>query len=393
MNKIHRGWASMDLGMAILVMILVVSFAAVKYQDYVQENNWQTEAAHTSSYAAAARAYIGRNYSALLAASSTTTPAVITTAMLKATGFLPSGFTETNSEGQHLQTYVVRNGQNTDLLQGMVVAYGGNTYPLKSLIIMAKAIKTGFGGYTTDGQTVTGALRSWYIPLSAYGATSGNGHLAVLLSTDDLSSAQQDNDRLYRFQVNGSPDLNKMHTSIDMGSNDLNNVGTVNGQNGIFSNEVRGANGDFGGNVTAGGQVRGSSVRADGGMSSGGDMSAGGNIYANGQVTASTVRSNGNVSAGGVIQLDQINFAGVGCYPNGQVSRDISGGVLSCQNGSWQAPTGKDTGIDIYQCPYSICDNNSASTCGGQLSTQNYCQCRQSGMFKDCPFVGRLIVK
>lgn len=329
MKKHDRGWAGLDLGWALLVLMVVVAFAAGKYRDYLQEKNWQVEATRTSAYAAAARAYIGRNYTALLSASTTTSPAVITTAMLKNTSFLPVGFTETNSQGQIMQTWVVRNGQNTELLQGMVVSTGGSAYPLKALIMMAKNITTGFGGYTDDGQTITGALRSWRIPLSAYGATAGNGHVAVLLSTDELSAAQEDNDRLYRFQVNGRPDLNKMHTSIDMGVNNLNNVATLNGQNGIFSSEVRGANGNFSANITAGGQVKGATVQADS------DVAAGRNITANNQVTGSTVRANGNLSAGGVLQLDQINVAGTACYPNGLVSRDASGAVLSCQSGVW----------------------------------------------------------
>ncbi|MGK7489367.1 shufflon system plasmid conjugative transfer pilus tip adhesin PilV, partial [Salmonella enterica] len=76
--------------------------------------------------------------------------------------------------------------------------------------------------------------------------------------------------RLYRFQVNGHPDLNKMHTSIDMGSNNLNNAGSLNAQTGNFSGTVNGADGNFSGvvkgssgnfdvNVTAGGDIRSNS--------------------------------------------------------------------------------------------------------------------------------------
>ncbi|EMJ3432346.1 shufflon system plasmid conjugative transfer pilus tip adhesin PilV, partial [Salmonella enterica] len=168
-----------------------------------------------SNWTSAARSYIGKNYTTLQGSSTTTTPAVITTTMLKNTGFLSSGFTETNSEGQRLQAYVVRNAQNPELLQAMVVSSGGTPYPVKALIQMAKDITTGLGGYIQDGKTATGALRSWSVALSNYGAKSGNGHIAVLLSTDELSGAAEDTDRLYRFQVNGRPDLNKMHTAID----------------------------------------------------------------------------------------------------------------------------------------------------------------------------------
>ena len=318
-------------------------FGLTKYKDWQQEKNWQVEAAHISTYAAAARGYIGRNYATLLSATSTTAPTVITTAMLKNTGFLPSGFTETNSQGQRMNTYLVRNGQNTELLQGMVVSSGGSVYPAKALRLISRDIKTGFGGYIDDGKTATGALRTWKIPLSSYGATSGNGHIVVLLSTDELSGAQEDNDRLYRFQVNGRPDLNKMHTAIDMGGNNLNSVGTINGQtgafsgnvsgsNGIFTSNVSGANGNFTQNITAGAQVKGATVRAES------DISAGRNITATNEVSGATVKASGNLSAGGVLQLGQVNVAGMACYPNGLISRDANGGVLSCQSGAWVSP-------------------------------------------------------
>jgi len=368
MKKHDRGWATLDTGLALVVLMVVVVFGISKFSDWQQQKNWQIDAARTSAYAAAARAYVGHNYVTLLNASTTTAPTVITTAMLKSTGFLPSGFTETNSQGQRMQTYLVRNGQNIELLQGMVVSSGGSVFPAKALRLIARDIKTGFGGYIEDGITITGALRAWQIPLSSYGASSGNGHLAVLLSTDELSGAQEDNDRLYRFQVNGRPDLNKMHTSVDMGGNNLDNVGNIAGQNGIFNNTVSGTNGSFTGNVsaangiftsnvygangafngtvsgangsfsqnlTAGGLVRGANVWADV------DIASGQNITATSQIAGATVYASGNVSAGGVLQLGQVNNAGWGCYPNGQVSRDAEGGVLSCKSGAWVSPAGK----------------------------------------------------
>ncbi|MGV4089557.1 MULTISPECIES: shufflon system plasmid conjugative transfer pilus tip adhesin PilV [Citrobacter freundii complex] len=368
MKKHDRGWANLDVALALIVVMAMTVFGLTKYKDWQQEKNWQVEASHISTYAAAARGYVGRNYATLLSATSTTAPTVITTAMLKNTGFLPSGFTETNSQGQRLNTYLVRNGQNTELLQGMVVSSGGSVYPDKALRLISRDIKTGFGGYIDDGKTATGALRSWKILLSSYGATSGNGHIAVLLSTDELSGAQEDNDRLYRFQVNGRPDLNKMHTAIDMGGNNLNSVGTINGQtgtfsgnvsgsNGIFTSNVSGANGSFTQNITAGAQVKGATVRADS------DISAGRNITATNEVSGATVKATGNLSAGGVLQLDRINVAGIACYPNGQISRDANGGILSCQSGAWTS-SGKVSAFEMIQ-------GNDA--CGKYVYSKAYC--------------------
>lgn len=302
MKKYDRGWASLETGAALLIVMLLIAWGAGIWQDYIQTKGWQTEARLVSNWTSAARSYIGKNYTTLQGSSTTTTPAVITTTMLKNTGFLSSGFTETNSEGQRLQAYVVRNAQNPELLQAMVVSSGGTPYPVKALIQMAKDITTGLGGYIQDGKTATGALRSWSVALSNYGAKSGNGHIAVLLSTDELSGAAEDTDRLYRFQVNGRPDLNKMHTAIDMGSNNLNNVGAVNAQTGNFSGNVNGVNGTFSG------QVKGGTVRAD-----------------------------GRLYTGEYLQLERTAVAGASCSPNGLVGRDNTGAILSCQSGTWKS--------------------------------------------------------
>ncbi|ELJ3664401.1 shufflon system plasmid conjugative transfer pilus tip adhesin PilV, partial [Salmonella enterica] len=353
MKKYDRGWASLEIGAALLIVMIIVAWGAGIWQDYLKTKGWQTEARLVSNWASAARSYIGKNYTTLQASSTTTTPAVITTTMLKNTGFLSSGFIETNSEGQRLQAYVVRNAQNQELLQAMVVSSGGTPYPVKALIQMAKDITTGLGGYIQDGKTATGALRSWSVALSNYGAKSGNGHIAVLLSTDELSGAAEDTDRLYRFQVNGRPDLNKMHTAIDMGSNNLNNVGAVNAQTGNFSGNVNGVNGTFSGqvkgnsgnfdvNVTAGGDIRSNNGwlitrnskgwlnETHGGgfyMSDGSWVRSVNNkgIYTGGQVKGGTVRADGRLYTGEYLQLERTAVAGASCAPNGLVGRDNTG--------------------------------------------------------------------
>ncbi|MGE2247173.1 shufflon system plasmid conjugative transfer pilus tip adhesin PilV [Escherichia coli] len=322
MKKYDRGWASLEIGAALLIVMIIVAWGAGIWQDYLKTKGWQAEARLVSNWASAARSYIGKNYTTLQASSTTSTPAVITTTMLKNTGFLSSGFIETNSEGQRLQAYVVRNAQNPELLQAMVVSSGGTPYPVKALIQMAKDITTGLGGYIQDGKTATGALRSWSVALSNYGAKSGNGHIAVLLSTDELSGAAEDTDRLYRFQVNGRPDLNKMHTAIDMGSNNLNNIGAVNAQTGNFSGNVNGVNETHGGGfyMSDGSWVR--SVNNKG-------------IYTGGQVKGGTVRADGRLYTGEYLQLERTAVAGASCSPNGLVGRDNTGAILSCQSGRW----------------------------------------------------------
>ncbi|EAQ6188347.1 shufflon system plasmid conjugative transfer pilus tip adhesin PilV, partial [Salmonella enterica] len=99
MKKHDRGWASLETGAALLIVMIIIAWAAGIWQDYFKTKRWQTEARLVSNWASAARSYIGKNYTTLHANSTTTNPAVITSTMLKKTGFLSSGFIDTNSEG------------------------------------------------------------------------------------------------------------------------------------------------------------------------------------------------------------------------------------------------------------------------------------------------------
>ncbi|EAY4773379.1 shufflon system plasmid conjugative transfer pilus tip adhesin PilV [Salmonella enterica] len=369
MRKNDRGWASLEFAAVMLLVMIIVAWGASALKDHIERKNWQTEARLASTWAAAARSYIGKNYSTLLAASTATRPAVITTAMLKNTGFLSRGFSETNSNGQKMQAYVVRNAQNPSLLQAMVVSAGGSPFPLKALVQMASEITTGFGGYVDDGKTATGALRAWKIPLSDYGAVSGKGHIAILLSTDELSGAAEDTDRLYRFQVNGRPDLNKMHTAIDMGGNNLDHAGTVSGQQGNFSLSVT-AGGDIRSNngwlITRSGKGWLNESHGGGFYMSDNDWVRSVNnkgIYTGGQLKGGSVRSDSDLSAGGILKLDKTSYAGTWCPETGAISHDSSGGILSCQSGRWALP-GKISSFEMVP-------GNDA--CGEFVYSKAYC--------------------
>ncbi|CGK41923.1 shufflon protein B' [Salmonella enterica subsp. enterica serovar Typhi] len=353
-QKHDGGFVAMSVGAGLLIVLVMASLAARYMGDYLKSREWQVVAMQTNRFTQAVSSYVGKFYPTVLASATTTTPAVVTTQMLKNTGLLPASFSETNSYGQQYQAMIVRNQQNQELLQGMVVSRGGHAMPFTALSQISKDITAGFGGYVEDGQTAVGAMRSWRIPLSSYGTSTGRGHLAVMLSTDDLSGAREDGDRLYRFQVNGRPDLNKMHTAIDMGGNNLNSVGTVTASN------VAGQNGNFGvslvsnGPITAGGDIRSTGgwivTRSGKGWM---DETHGGGLYMSdndwlrilnnkgfytgGEIRGGKIRSDGDVSAGGILTLDKINVASTACPVNGAISRDTAGATLSCQSGIWSS--------------------------------------------------------
>ncbi|MCE7676352.1 shufflon system plasmid conjugative transfer pilus tip adhesin PilV [Salmonella enterica] len=355
-QKQDGGFVAMSVGAGLLIVLVMASMAARYMGDYLKSREWQVVAMQTNRFTQAASSYVGRYYPTVLASATTTKPVVVTSQMLKNTGLLPASFSETNSYGQQYQAMIVRNQQNQELLQGMVVSRGGHAMPFTALNQISKDITAGFGGYVEDGQTAVGAMRSWRIALSSYGTSTGRGHLAVMLSTDDLSGAREDGDRLYRFQVNGRPDLNKMHTAIDMGGNNLNSVGTVTASN------IASQNGNFGvslvsnGPVTAGGDIRSTGgwivTRSGKGWM---DETHGGGLYMSdndwlrilnnkgfytgGEIRGGKVRSDGDVSVGGVLDLDKINVANTYCPKDGSVSRTATGAPLSCQSGLWAKAT------------------------------------------------------
>ncbi len=44
MKKYDRGWASLETGAALLIVMLLIAWGAGIWQDYIQTKGWQTEA-------------------------------------------------------------------------------------------------------------------------------------------------------------------------------------------------------------------------------------------------------------------------------------------------------------------------------------------------------------
>lgn len=397
-----RGWAILSTGASLIILLVVSVWGFTLISDWMQKRAWLNTASQVSRFTQAVKSYTGRYYDTLLSTATTTTPVTVTPTMLKNTGFLEQGFSETTVDGQAYLAAVVRNATNTDQLQALVYTQNGAALPFLALRQISMDITSGMGGYIWTSGTATGAMGSWTLPLSQFGISTTQGHIAALLTTDELGAARGENDRLYRFSVTGKPDLNTMHTSIDMGGNNLNNTGTINAVTGNFSGNVAAT-----GNITANGTVTGQNVTAGSNVTAGNTITAnndirsnngwfitrgskgwlnetygGGfymsdndwvrvinnkNIYTSGQVRGGSVRADGRLSTGEVLQLDGVNTAGAVCSPNGLVSRDATGAILSCQSGAWKSIEGAavypgyiDYGshVEMYGTIYGIGDDS-----------------------------------
>ncbi|QXD00973.1 shufflon system plasmid conjugative transfer pilus tip adhesin PilV [Klebsiella sp. PL-2018] len=324
MSRYDRGFASLEAAGVLLIIIIVTMYGATRYYDYLDEKNWQLEALRITTWTAAARQYVGSHYDEIVKRKPTSgSPHCLSTAGLKDAGLLPSGFSLKSPEGQTLKACVVTLKNDNTRLEGMVVSESGVALPLKAMLLTSRDIRQGYGGYIEKTGVATGAQKAWTTALGSYGIQNGQpGHMAVLLSADDLTAAQsssrEDADRLYRYKTDGRPELNAMNTHIDMRGNNLNNAGSVNA-----------ATGNFSGNVNA------QDVNATGSVN-GQDGNFRGNVTANGDVSGQRGLFSGRLATSEYLQLGGIAWAGQSCYPDGLVGRDTKGGILSCQSGVWQ---------------------------------------------------------
>lgn len=369
LRPVHRGNMLMQAGIALAIVLYLTPGAIDRYAGWQQDKTWTVTASHLSFVAQAGKRYVRDNRDTLLTQVAGG-PVILTGATLRTQGYLPAGFSLTNDSGQTYQLAVAKDPGQAGQLVAFVLTTGGSEIPYKGLRQIASDTD-GMGGYVWPANTATGADGGWQAKLSDYGLSGQQGRLAAFLSADALGTDADESDRLYRYQVTGRPDLNRMHTAIDMGGNNLNNAATVNAQTGNFSGTVSAANVSASeditakrniganGNVTAGNTI---TANSDIGSNNGwiitnndkgwiNQTHGGGftmtdndwiravnnkNIYTGGQVRGGSVRSDSDISGAGVLRQDQVNTQGAACNIWGAISHDSVGAVLSCQSGVWK---------------------------------------------------------
>jgi hypothetical protein len=109
-----------------VILLLVSVWGYSLISDWMQRRTWMNTSAQVSRFTQAVKSYTGRYYDTLLASATTTAPVIVTPAMLKNTGFLEQGFSETTIDGQAYSAAVIRNATNTDQLQAMIYTQNGS---------------------------------------------------------------------------------------------------------------------------------------------------------------------------------------------------------------------------------------------------------------------------
>ncbi|MCK3627275.1 shufflon system plasmid conjugative transfer pilus tip adhesin PilV [Escherichia coli] len=382
MKKTDKGVSLLEVLLVIGIMVMVIPKVYENIENHLNNVRWQNAAEHANTYNTAVRNYVADNASTLLAGS---LPKTITPATLIQKGYLKSGFSESNF-GQSYITGIAKNSK-TSRLEALTCSNGGQSLSEAGMRSVASMIE-GLGGYINSSKQAIGAGGGWSDTPSNYGLNCATGHIAMALVGADL----QESDRLYRYSITNRPDLNRMHTAIDMNSNNLNNVGTLNGNAAALSGDISARNGTFSGAISGNTATTNGDITSNNGWlvtkNSKGWMNStyGGGwymsdsswlrsvnnkgIYTGGQVKGGTVRADGRLYTGEYLQLEKTATAGASCSPNGLVGRDSTGAILSCQSGTWRKSnsgstviTGRiangqqiplPTGFSASQCSWSV---------------------------------------
>ncbi|WP_421105873.1 shufflon system plasmid conjugative transfer pilus tip adhesin PilV [Serratia marcescens] len=364
-HRINRGGALVSMAIVLAIVLIAAPIGLERYSNYIEEQSWVVTATHLSTVSGGARRYVKDNYDTLLNQVKGGGNVTVTGQTLRDKGYLPAGFSLTNNNGQTYILAVTRNPSQTDKLVAFVLTAGGQNITFKGQRYIAQNT-SGLGGYIDPVNVANGAGGGWQVNLTNMGLSGQSGHLAAYLTSDVLAGGAEESDRLYRFQVNGRPDLNKMHTAIDMGGNNLNAANDINAQTGNYQQNVNAQNVVSRDGVVAGGGIAAAGdVRSNYGWlvtkhgkgwlneDHGGGFYMDDNdwirsvnnkgIYTGGQLKGGSVRADGRASVGEYLQLDGTANAGWGCGPNGLVGRTPEGVLLSCQNGIWKSLGALDT--------------------------------------------------
>lgn len=328
-------------------------------------------AAHMEKVSLAAAQYVQDNYAQL---TSTLTlngaAATIPAATLRDTGYLSQALTDVNSysQGYSLRVRYVTQGSGANqrnVLEPLVLTVGGQPIPDHELLRIAGKIKAGGSILSSDPALAVGNNGGWQVPVSAFGSNPGGGHLAVGMFYSDAGMLS---DYLYRNQVPGRPEVNRMNTDIDMAGSSVENADVVQtaeahltrvvaqatacSPNGAIARNAAGTpmlceNGIWNESASlnwVAGQGQRMQMTAANGQSIWLQNINGKFRWVNGNWTAelASVDQAGNLSAAGRVrsgefmQIDGVATEGWGCSPNGLVGRNAAGLILSCQSGIWR---------------------------------------------------------
>ena len=372
-NK-QKGFTLIEL-MVVIVIIGVLSAYAASYQKRDIDKQVSSIAAeHLSKIAKASNAYIRDNYSAIMSLATSTQPAIIRVSDLISQNYLPPGTSTNNAYQQSTCALVLQ--PTPGQLTGMVVTEGGKSLDDFTLSSMVTKVGAAGGGiYTDTPAAIIGSRGGWSVSHANYSNANhlgqdcsgnagtvdmdiGHAHVALWFENNDLTAGF-----LYREAIPARPELNRMATNLDMDTFDINNAGDIDGVSLTTTGKVDAQDGfDVDGTsvidssrnlvniaaITASGKIDTSGTMEANTFSVNGTsvINSSRNLVNIGSISASsTISTSGSIRPGTATE-------GSACTTTGDIRRDSSGMLLSCQGGSWR--TNSSSAIDLFMDTASI---------------------------------------
>lgn len=239
----QQGFAMMDVLAAITIFALLIPGMLTFMQLSTQSTEKKVAAEHMDRMATAAEQYVMDNHASIVSSATGSSSVSISVSDLVSGGYLPSGHGTKNPWNQSYSIHAF-NPEDQDI-HLILVTSGGKGYTASKpefatqVVPSAAAMAGSKGGYVPTGDVsgesssvVQGAFGGWQFDLASTDITNpGAGHLAY---SKYIDQEQYGNDYLYRDEVPGHPEVNRMTTELDMDGNTIEmgdgNVGGGNGE-------------------------------------------------------------------------------------------------------------------------------------------------------------------
>jgi hypothetical protein len=248
-NRGQSGFLTID---ALFALIVIAGAIPVIHNIYVNQqvaNLTDIAASQLKELETAVGKYVKANWTTIVATANQTLAYEVDPDELKSQGFLRESF---RNESPYAQDYYIGIiGSPSDQLTAVILGHGGrpglgiltgSNLKLATETIPETAQKLGItGGYIpyqeTPGATATnieGVNGIWNLDLSGIAGLNavpaGSGSLA---SVSFYVDGAVNNDYLHRRDI-GIPELNRMHTTLDMDGNDIDNIKSITNMTGYF---------------------------------------------------------------------------------------------------------------------------------------------------------------
>ena len=239
-GKRRSGLTLMEILLSLAIIGMVTVSTSQSIVESVSVRKDQVTAEHFRKVRDATALYIRDNFSAVQTAAAAGPISILPTTVQGA-GYIDPNVSFTNPYGQSYGIVVRQTGAST--LEAVVLTTGGTAFGDASAGIKSgpriASMAGADGGYIpyTAAQgdpgaclvdpCARGAYNGWTVALAPFaptGVTTTAGHLAGAVFFDSGTIVEP---YLYRSAVAGAPEANAMSTSIDMNTNDINNVDDI----------------------------------------------------------------------------------------------------------------------------------------------------------------------